>query len=415
MAHSQWRLLALISLVATLAGSHAAFGDDWSQWRGPNRDGKSAETGLLKSWPEGGPKRVFLNQNVGLGYSGPAVVGDQLFIMGSRENRECMICLQAATGEEIWSVELDDNFENRWGDGPRATPTVVGNRVLAMSANGNLACVDRKAGKILWKVSMEELGGKRPFWGYCESVLVDQDRVICTPGGSQGTLAALKLEDGSLLWQAKEVTDGAQYSSARVYGQGDSKQYVQLLMNQVVGVSAKDGTLVWSSEFPNGRTAVIPTPIVSENQVYVTAGYGAGCKLVAIEKEGPVDKYENKVMKNHHGGVILLDNHIYGYSDGPGWTCQNFETGESVWNDKKLGKGCVTYADGMLYCVSEKKGEVVLAHAHTSGWTEAGRFTLDPLSEQRKPSGGIWAHPVIANGKLYLRDQEILYCYDIKQ
>jgi outer membrane protein assembly factor BamB len=199
--------------------------------------------------------------------------------------------------------------------------------------------------------------------------------------------------------------------SAEING---TRQYVQLTMNNFVGVSAKDGKLLWKSEFPNGRTAVIPTPIVRDNNVYVTAGYGAGCKMVSIGPDNKVTTvYENKVIKNHHGGVILVGDHLYGHAD-PGWVCQNFKTGEEVWSHRDFGKGAVACADGMLYCVEEGSGTVVLVEASPAGWKEQGRFKLDPQSKIRSSSGRIWTHPVISNGKLYLRDQDLIYCYDVK-
>jgi outer membrane protein assembly factor BamB len=172
--------------------------------------------------------------------------------------------------------------------------------------------------------------------------------------------------------------------------------------------------LLWQSDWP-GRTAVIPTPIAKEGHVYVTSGYGVGCKLIALDaNQKPETVYKNRVMKNHHGGVILLGDHLYGYSDGRGWTCQEFKSGEEVWSTRDFGKGAVAYADGMLYCLEEATGQVALVEVSTEGWKEKSRFKLDPQTKIRSPSGRIWTHPVICNGKLYLRDQNLIYCYDVK-
>jgi len=186
-------------------------------------------------------------------------------------------------------------------------------------------------------------------------------------------------------------------------------------MQHVVGIAAKDGKQLWSSDWP-GKTAVIPTPIYHDSHVYVTAGYGAGCKLVKIEPGNKATTvYENKVMKNHHGGVILVGDHLYGHSDGSGWVCQDFKTGNEVWSERsKLGKGAIACADGMLYCLDEGSGTVALIEASPKGWSEHGRFKLEPQTKIRSPQGRIWTHPVISNGKLYLRDQDLIYCYDIK-
>ena len=389
--------------------------EDWPQWRGPNRDGISKETGLLKTWPEGGPKRVWLFENAGNGYSTFAVVGNRLFTTGTRDGSEIVLALDASSGKEVWAAPIETVFDNRWGGGPRGCPTVDGNEVYAMSGKGTLACINAADGKVIWKQSMTSLGGKVPGWGYTESVLVDGDRVICTPGGSAGAIAALDKKTGKPIWQSKEFTDGAQYSSIVAAKINGTPQYVQLTMNSFVGVAAKDGKLLWKADFPLGKTAVIPTPIVRDNFVYVTAGYGAGCKQVKIGPNNEVETvYENKVMKNHHGGVILVGDHVYGHADA-GWTCQNFKTGEEVWNHRGFGKGAVGYADGMLYCQDEGSGTIVLVEASPSGWKEHGKFTLDPQTKIRSPQGRVWTHPVIANGKLYLRDQDLIFCFDVKK
>ncbi len=410
----QTRTALFISLALVAAGS-AAHGLDWPQWRGPDRTDVSKETGLLKSWPEGGPKRLWLFENAGHGYSGPAIANGKLFTLSTRDGSEILLVLDANTGKELWAAKIGGILKNRWGDGPRGTPTVDGDRVYAMSGPGDLACVRIADGKVLWQVNMESLGGKIPQWGYTESVLVDGNQVVCTPGGSKGAIAALDKMTGKLLWQSAEFTDPAQYSSLVLAEINGTRQYVQLTMNNFVGVAAKDGKLLWKSDFPNGRTAVIPTPIVKGNNVYVTAGYGAGCKMVEIGPGNAVKTvYENKVIKNHHGGVILVGDYLYGHAD-PGWVCQNFKTGEEVWSHRAFRKGAIAYADGMLYCLEEDSGIVALIEASPAGWKEHGRFKLDPQTKIRSSSGRIWTHPVISNGKLYLRDQDLIYCYDVKK
>lgn len=388
---------------------------DWPQWRGPERTDLSKETGLLKSWPEAGPKRLWMFDKAGQGYSGPAIVKGKLFTLGTRDGNEILLALDANTGNELWTAKIGSILKNKWGDGPRGTPTVDGDRVYALSGPGDLVCVSVTDGKMLWQTNLTQLGGRVPGWGYTESVLVDGNMVVCTPGGSQGALAALDKTSGKLIWQSKEFTDGAHYSSIVPAEINGTRQYVQLVEKNFVGISAKDGKLLWKSDFPKGRTAVIPTPIVKGNNVYVTAGYGAGCKMVAIGSDYTVTTiYENSVMKNHHGGVILIGDHLYGHSDGYAWVCQDFKTGQEVWGHREFRKGAVGYADGMLYCLEEDGGAVVLAEASPAGWKQHGRFKLDPQSQIRSSSGRIWTHPVIANGKLYLRDQDLIYCYNVK-
>ena len=406
-------LALVLGLLAAAPLARAA--NDWPQWRGPDRNDVSKETGLLKAWPEGGPKRVWMFENAGQGYSGPAMAGGKLFTIGTRDNREVLLALAAATGKELWVAPLSGVLKNGWGDGPRGTPTVDGGMVYALSGEGSLVCVQVADGKKVWEKTMSSFGGKKPGWGFTESPLVDGGKVLCTPGGAKGAIVALDKKTGNVLWQSAEFTDGAQYASIIAADVKGVRQYIQLTMQSIVGLDATDGKVLWKSPFP-GQTAVIPTPIYRDGQVYVTAGYSVGCKsLKIVGGAEPETLYENKVMKNHHGGAILVGDYIYGHSDGGGWVCQNFKTGEEVWSEKKLGKGAIACADGMLYCLDESKGTVALIEASPDGWKEHGRFTLSPQTKIRNPEGRIWTHPVISNGKLYLRDQDLIYCFDVKK
>ena len=411
----------LLSLLPTLVlAVTPAASNDWPQWRGPARDDLSKETGLLKQWPAEGPKKLWSFTNAGQGYSGFSVVGGRLFTLGTRDGNEVLMCLDAAKGTELWVAKLGAVLGNKWGDGPRGTPTVDGDRVYALGGEGTLVAVQAKDGKELWRTTMASFGGKTPGWGYTESVLVDGKQIVCTPGGPQGAVVALDKMTSSKLWQSVAFTDGAQYSSivpATINGQ---PQYVQRTMASIVGLSPKDGALLWKQEYP-GKTAVIPTPIVKGNQVYVTAGYGVGSMSFTIDPANKVTMLwdetsgTNKVMKNHHGGVILVGDHVYGHSDGSGWVCQDFKTGAEVWSEKKaLGKGAISYADGMFYLLEESSGNVVLIEASPKGWSEKSRFKLDPQTAIRSPQGRIWTHPVISNGRLYLRDQDLMHCYAVK-
>ncbi len=408
---------SLSVLMVALSVSSLAFAGDysWPTWRGADRTDVSQETGLLKEWPADGPQQLWVNKDVGLGYSGFAVVGSKLFTMGAREESEFLFCLDVNDGKELWATKIGNRLDNGWGDGPRGTPTVDGDAVFTMGGTGELVCASAENGEIRWQKSMSSLGGKKPGWGFCESLLVDGDNVVCTPGGGDGAIVALKKSDGEIVWQSKEVTDKAQYASVVPVELNGQRQYLQLFQDALVGVAAADGKLLWKTEWP-GKTAVIPTPVYHNGYVFITSGYGVGCKLVRVGADNKVeDVYFNKNMKNHHGGVVRIGEHIYGHSDGVGWMCLDFKTGEIVWNEKsKLGKGSVTCADGMLYCVDERDGTVNLVEANPEGWKEHGHFKLSPLSERRSQKGKVWTHPVVCNGKLFLRDQEILSCYNVK-
>lgn len=389
---------------------------DWPQWQGPDRTNVSQETGLLKSWPEGGPAKVWVSRDAGLGYAGMAVVGDTLYTLGARGDQEFLIALNVSDGLEKWSTAISNLLTNNWGDGPRSTPTVVDGMVYALSGTGTIMCANVIDGNIAWQANASDFGGMKPGWGYCESVLVDGEKVLWTPGGKQGAVVALNRKTGDKVWQSSEFTDGAQYASITVAEHGGRRQYIQLVQKQVFSVDAASGELLWKSDWP-GSTAVVPTPIFHDGRVYVTSGYGAGCKLVSLsDNNEPTEVYANQTMKNHHGGVLRLGDYVYGYSDGAGWLCQDFATGETIWRERQgLGKGCLTYADDRLYLVEERRGDVVLIDASSERWTERGRFTLEPQSDQRNPNGKIWTHPTVANGRLYLRDQDILISYDIRE
>lgn len=402
--------VCLIALVCEWAQAEGP----WPQWRGPQRDDICTETGLIQDFPEAGPPRLWIFQDCGAGYSGPAIVGDKVYILGGREGKDFLLCLDANSGKELWATELGTMFENDWGNGPRSTPTIEGDFIYAMASSGNLVCLKAADGEVVWTKAMQDLGGKIPVWGYSESPLVLEDKVICTPGDQQGAIAALDKKTGDLLWQTKDLADVAHYSSVMPMEHDGKTILVQLLFKELVGVDSADGRVLWTVPFP-GNVAVIPTPIISGDKVYATAGYGAGCVMVKLDGDEAEVVYENKNMTNHHGGVILLDGHVYGYSDGKGWVCQNLESGDMTWREREaLGKGAIGYADGRFYCLEEDTGEVVLIAASDKGWEEHGRFTLEPQSKIRKEKGKIWTHPVIADGKLYLRDQDLVYCFDVK-
>lgn len=405
----------LLAVLAVMSLS-SAMSADWPQWRGPNRDDHSGETGLLKRWPAEGPKVVWMNKDAGLGYSGCSIVDGVVYTLGSRDAVEYVIAIDAATGKEKWSAEAGPLLTNGWGDGPRSTPTVSEGKVYAMSGKGHLSCFNAADGKQLWKVTMEDLGGKVPGWGYTESPLVDGNLIVCTPGGAQGSLAAFDKNTGKKVWQSAEWTDPAQYSSIIAVDHNGARQLIQLTMQSVGAVNAKDGSLLWKVPFP-GKTAVIPTPIFNEGHVFVCAGYGVGAKLIKIgegNKAEDMNPEMNTSMINHHGGVVLVNGYLYGYSDKGGWTCLDFKTGAVKWQEQKaLSKGAIHYADGQLYLLEEGTGTVALIDASPEGFKEHGRFKLDPQTTQRNPKGKVWTHPVVANGKLFLRDQELLFCFDV--
>lgn len=391
---------------------------DWPNFRGPNHDGVSPENGLLQEWPAGGPALAWKSTGIGAGYSGVAVVGDRIYTAGDSKEAGYVYALNLKDGKQVWATKLGKPGAPGWGGfaGPRATPTVDGDLIFAVDQWGELVCLQREDGKEKWRKSYTaDLGGGLPEWGFAESPVVDGDALVVTPGGEKGAIAALDKKTGAVLWQSAEFTDPAHYSTIVVAKIGGEKQYVQLTEKSVVGVSPKDGKVLWKAA-RKGATAVIPTPIVHDDHVYVTSGYGIGCHLFKITKSGDAfaaeQVYANKVMVNHHGGVVRVGDYLYGFSEGKGWTCQDFKSGEAKWQEKgSLGKGAITGADGRFILREEKKGSgnVVLIEISPEGYKERGR-----LSQPDRSPKEAWPHPVVAYGKLFLRDQDLLLCYDLK-
>lgn len=433
------RLMSTVFAVTLFTGTIAA-GSDWPQWRGPNRDGVSTETGLLKEWPKGGPKQVWKIKIDGVGYSSPVIVGDKIFVSAASDdengNNEFVLCLNVKDGSQLWKADLPDNeskYLTGWGSGPRSSPTVDGDFLYALSARGELLCVRTADGSRVWCVSLtKDFGGGVPGWGYSESVLIDGDKLVCTPGGGKGTMLALDKKSGAKIWQSADpadkenkisVKDGAAYASIIAADIGGIRQYVTQTANAAIGVQASSGKLLWRVADLKRAVAVIPTPVVDGNLVFFTSGYGAGCELLKLESKGEstvaITEYtKNPSFSNHHGGVVRVGDYIYGHTDRGGkWVCFEYKKGgeDFIWESKALGKGSVTCADGHLYCLGEdpKKGTVVLVEASPKEWKEKGRFDLPEKSGFKRRAGMIWTHPVVANGKLYLRDHEWLFCYDV--
>jgi outer membrane protein assembly factor BamB len=384
---------------------------NWPQWRGPDRDDVSSEHGLLKQWPAGGPPLVWKATGAGGGFGGVAVAGAKVFTLGDKGDSSFALALDAGSGRVVWTAKIGRSG----GDpsGPRSTPTVDGDRVYVLSQFGDLVCLEAATGKEDWRKSFEkDFGGRCGGWMYSESPLVDGDKLVCTPGSPQGSIAAFNKRTGKLLWLTKNFTDPAEYSSPIAVQIDGVRQYIQLTGENVVGVQADNGSVLWRAP-RHGETATVPTPIFYQDDVYVSSGYGVGCNLFHIGKAGEsyqaAQVYANKVMVNHHGGVVRVGDYLYGYSDGKGWVCQEFKTGRLVWRDKGVGKGSLTCADGHLYLRSEGgDGAVALVEASPQGYRETSRF--DQPDRSREPS---WSHPVIAGGRLYLRDQDVLLSYNV--
>ncbi|MEQ8790927.1 MAG: PQQ-binding-like beta-propeller repeat protein [Pirellulaceae bacterium] len=302
-------------------------------------------------------------------------------------------------------------YRNGQGDGPRGTPTIDGDKLYAIGGNGDLTCLDAATGKTLWYKSLvRDFGGGRPGWGYCESPLIVGDVLIATPGGKQGTVAALDKQTGNVLWQSGGTSQGAHYSSAVVAEIGGVPQVVQFARSSCFGVSLESGELLWEYEGANNGTANVATPIVDGDYVFASSSYGTGGGLAKITtaggKQSAEEVYFENRMANHHGGIVKVGDYMYGFGNG-GLICMNYLTGEIAWKARSVSKGSLVVADGMLYLLGEKH-EMALAEATPEEYREHGRFSIESFG---RPS---WAHPVVAGGRLYIRNQHRLTAYDVR-
>ena len=389
---------------------------DSPQFRGPRRDGH-AGTGndIANSWPKSGPKPVWPANGLGAGYAAVSVANGRVYTMGAVGNDEKVFSLNERDGKQAWSVSTGGGaFREGQGDGPRCTPTVDGDRVYALGALGDLVCLDAKSGQRRWhKNILKEFDGRNITWGICESPLIDGDKVIVTPGGRGATVVALNKSNGSVIWKSRAPGDPkAGYASAITVEVGGVRQYVNFTASGLIGVRANDGEFLWENSSAANRTANCSAPVFHENHIFYGSGYGTGGACVRLESNGRTTRaeeiYKTKQMKNHHGGMVVVDGFLYG-CDEERLTCLDVLSGKVIWQDRSPGKGSITFADGLLIVRSEN-GPVTLVEANSQQYVEKGQF--DQPNRSRKNA---WAYPVVANGHLYLRDQETLLCYDLRQ
>jgi outer membrane protein assembly factor BamB len=395
---------------------------NWPQWRGPQRDGISKEVGLLKQWPEGGPKLLWQVDGLGDGFSTPAIVGNRIYMISNEglEN-EFVQALDVKAGNQLWSKRIGNVGEpDQEPSYPsaRSTPTIDGDMLFALGSAGDLACLDRNSGDIRWQKNVQtEFGGKPGEWAYSESPLVDGHAVVVTPGGKEATLVALNKNSGDVIWKAQVPEgDAAAYASIVIIEVDGMKQYVQFMANGLVGVDAKTGKYLWRyDKTAENSPANIGTPVASGDSVYSGSHY-AGGGLVRIVADGDAftaeEVYFDRKLPTAIGGAVLVGDYLYG-TNRASTTCADFKTGQIKWTQERgLAPASLCFADGCLYAHSEKTGEVALIEATPDGYRELGKFTPPGIPEKGRSQA--WTYPVVADGRLYLHDWGTLWCYDVK-
>jgi outer membrane protein assembly factor BamB len=413
---------------------------DWPGFRGPNRDGICTETGLLKTWPTDGPPKLWTVNNLGTGWGTPSVADGKIFGIGHRDGKDGVWALNETNGKELWFTPFADPTDDHGPqtNGPASTPTFHKGKVYTVSFDGTVGCMEATKGKLLWtKNYAKDFGGppgtkKGVIWGYSESVLADGDKIICTPGAKGAAVVALKADTGEVVWRADvgTVGGGHGYSSPVKATFGGTPAYVIELGNQsgLVAVHANTGKLLWQYKGTpaTGGVAQIPIPVIKDDLVWVSTSYGGGAALLQIVPKGK-DVFEVKELKaykkpelnSHHGGMLLVGDYLYfGHDQNQGYpVCVEFKTGEIKWGPEKKataggsGSAATLYADGRLY-FRYQNGTMVLIEPSSEQLKVVSSFKLPP--PDLKPFPQSWPHPVIVNGKLYIRDQNVLHCYNVK-
>ena len=413
-----WSSLVLaVGAAALQVSANAATAPEWPCFHGPRRDNKSTETGLLKSWPEGGPKLLWTASGLGKGYSSVSVAGGLLYTAGMIKRQTCVVALDL-DGKEKWRTLNGRSWETTMRhaigyDGARGTPTYDDGRVYHLGECGRLASLEAESGKEIWHLDLfKEFDATTPQYGLAESVFIDGDRLICCPGGTKGYMACLDKKTGKRIWASGKVEGTQGYASPVLAEFGGSRHLLNISAKAVFGIDADTGKLLWSVGHENERGNNATDAIFHNGHVYASSPYGKGSILIRLTAaQGGVTAttvWASKLMDNHHGGVVLLDGHLYGAGHrSRGWFCLDFLTGKPAWNHPR-GKGSLTYADGMLYCLDER-GTLALVEATPREYRVVSSF--------RVPKGGrgpYWAHPVVCGGRLYIRHADRLFAYDIR-
>jgi len=405
-------LSSAAAVLVAVVGAETGSSGDWPQWRGPHRDGISTETGLARKWPKDGPTLIWEAKGIGDGFSTVAVQGGRAYTQGNRGKEDVVIALDVeAAGKELWATPNGKAYKNSFGDGPRGTPTIDGKVLYALGGNGDLACLELETGKKVWSINiLAEFKADNPGWGISESPLIVGEKLIVTPGGQDATIVALDKSSGKTIWKSQGLSDSAAYSSCITFQAAGVEQVANFTHKGIVGVALADGKPLWRYDRVANTVANIATPVHVDGHVFATSAYDTGCALVRLEPDGAgkvkaKEVYFSRELKNHHGGVVLVGEHIYGFSDST-LRCIEWKTGKDAWTHRSVGKGSLVFANGCLYILGED-GKVGLAEANPKEYRELSSFEVEHGKQKA------WAHPVVAGGRLYIRTQDRLRCFDV--
>ena len=408
-----------LTVILVLLMTSMVRSDDWPQFRGPNRDGKSAETGLLKQWPEGGPKLLWTTEeDLGKGWSHPVIANGAIYTLGNFQQDGVLFALDL-DGKLKWKKTYGPEWF-RSEPGTRSIPTIDGDQIYFFSGVGTLYCHDAKTGAQKWVFNAaEKYQGVRPLWAWAESPLVVDNLVICTPGGQLATMAALHKITGEVIWTTKDLTDKSTYCSPILVERGGKKIIVTMTGKAVIGVEAPNGKILWQDLFseyqgPKSSDTNPASPIYHDGFIYTTSGYDDGGALLELSTDGMsvTRRWVDKTLDNHHGGGVLVDGYLYGsnfLSNTEGhWCCLEFKTGKIMYETAWHNKGSMIYADGLLYCYDDERGNLALVRPDPAGFEVISSFQITAGSGQH------WAHPAISDGRLYIRRGKSIMAYDIK-
>ncbi len=395
----------------------AVYAADWPQFRGPNRDGKSSETNLLSRWPEDGPEMLWAYEGVGTGFSSPIIVDGSIYTAGIIDGDGVVFALDL-DGNLKWQTNYGTEWTRSHG-GTRSTPTYKNGNLYLMSGHGKVVCLDAATGEIVWTVdTQEEFQIQMPTWGVGESLVVDSENVYCTPGGQVASMVALNKTTGEIVWKTTDLTDESSYCSPLMFQRGDMRLLVTMTSDHVVFIDADNGNIIYKdafSEYQSRPRNINPvTPVYRDGMVYTTSGYDCGGAMYEVSEDGRTITriWVDETLDVHHGGVAEIDGYIYGANwqgnaDG-NWCCLDWQTGEVMYEQHWHNKGSIIYADGHLYCYEERDGNFALVEPTPEGFNVISAFQVE-LGD-----GPHWAHPAISDGRLYIRHGNVLMCYDIK-